>query len=42
MTTEEKEDLFSEDKVRVYNYNAAGTITSSCMKKLHKDYKEKG
>ena len=40
MTTEEKEKLFSKDKARVYN--AAGTITSSCMKKLHEDYEEKG
>ena len=40
MTTEEKEKLFSKDKTRVYN--AAGTITSSCMKKLHEDYEEKG
>ena len=40
MTTEEKEKLFSKDKTRVYN--AAGTITSSCMKKLHGDYEEKG
>ena len=39
-TTEEKEKLFSKDKARVYN--AAGTITSSWMKKLHEDYEEKG